>query len=204
MIHDTYAHTHTHTHTQTHTNTPTRTHTHTHSHASTRTRCTRAGTHTNASTHTKRWSSRMCQLTHTYTIKCAPTYTLKCAHCAKVVVPNVSIDTSSRMCQLTHHEYDTFGTMCQLTHSGRIRRCVCQLTTHTPTYTLDTFGTTHEYTRCTVCQLTHKSTYTLKCTHTDEKGVVSQWLNHLKVGTMVGFKHIAFNIKSPYPFAGET
>jgi len=37
-----------------------------------------------------------------------------------------------------------------------------------------------------------------------EKGVVSQWLNNLKVGTLVGFKHIKFNIKAQYPFAGKT
>ena len=36
-----------------------------------------------------------------------------------------------------------------------------------------------------------------------EKGVVSQWLNNLETGAMVGFKHIPFNIKSQYPFAGK-
>lgn len=36
-----------------------------------------------------------------------------------------------------------------------------------------------------------------------EQGVVSQWLNNLEVGAMVGFKHIKFNIKSQYPFEGK-
>ena len=36
-----------------------------------------------------------------------------------------------------------------------------------------------------------------------EKGVVSQWLNNLQIGTLVGFKHIPFNIKAQYPFAGK-
>lgn len=36
-----------------------------------------------------------------------------------------------------------------------------------------------------------------------EKGVVSQWLNNLPIGAQVGFKHIPFNIKSQYPFAGK-
>jgi len=37
-----------------------------------------------------------------------------------------------------------------------------------------------------------------------EQGVVSQWLNNLQVGSMVGFKHIKFNIKSQYPFEGKS
>merc|ERR1711966_649811 len=35
------------------------------------------------------------------------------------------------------------------------------------------------------------------------KGVVTQWLNKLPPGSMVGFKHIPFNIKAQYPFEGK-
>ena len=32
-----------------------------------------------------------------------------------------------------------------------------------------------------------------------EKGVVSKWLDGLKIGDKAAFKHITFNIKVPYP-----
>ena len=35
-------------------------------------------------------------------------------------------------------------------------------------------------------------------------GAVSTWLHELPVGSMVGFKHIKFNIKAQYPFEGKT
>jgi hypothetical protein len=34
-------------------------------------------------------------------------------------------------------------------------------------------------------------------------GAASEWLHGLPVGSMVDFKHIAFNVKEPYPFAGK-
>merc|ERR1719382_1859862 len=34
-------------------------------------------------------------------------------------------------------------------------------------------------------------------------GAVSQWLHSLTIGTLVGFKHIKFNIKAQYPFEGK-
>ena len=37
-----------------------------------------------------------------------------------------------------------------------------------------------------------------------EQGTVSKWLDGLDLGTMVGFKHIPFNIKAQYPFGKKT
>jgi len=34
-------------------------------------------------------------------------------------------------------------------------------------------------------------------------GSVSEWLHGLELGAKVGFKHISFNIKAPYPFEGK-
>jgi len=40
------------------------------------------------------------------------------------------------------------------------------------------------------------------CVKRYDGGSVSQWLYGLELGAKVGFKHISFNIKAPYPFDG--
>ena len=41
------------------------------------------------------------------------------------------------------------------------------------------------------------------CVKRYDGGSVSQWLYGLELGAKVGFKHISFNIKAPYPFDGK-
>ena len=41
------------------------------------------------------------------------------------------------------------------------------------------------------------------CVKRYDGGAVSQWLYGLELGAKVGFKHISFNIKAPYPFDGK-
>jgi len=41
------------------------------------------------------------------------------------------------------------------------------------------------------------------CVKMYDGGSVSQWLYGLELGAKVGFKHISFNIKAPYPFDGK-